>query len=78
MIAFFMEGKPSGGVYFTSPLVNLAAEARIAVMGVLFFGSPIPKLNDRLAAFAQEARFFVQRKGRRIRQYRWPACSISY
>src|SRR5689334_12482246 len=39
-----MEGKPSGGAYFTSPLVNLAAEARIAEIGVLFFGSPIPKL----------------------------------
>src|ERR1041384_684320 len=39
-----MEGNPSGGVYFTSPLVNLAAEARIAEMGVLFLGSPIPKL----------------------------------
>src|SRR5512147_552066 len=44
MTAFFMEGNPSGGVYFTSPLVNLAAEARIAAMGVLFLGSPIPKL----------------------------------
>src|SRR6476660_3671652 len=39
-----MEGNPSGGVYFTSPLVNLAAEARTAEMGVLFLGSPIPKL----------------------------------
>src|SRR6266496_5582738 len=39
-----MEGNPSGGVYFTSPLVSLAAEARIAEIGVLFLGSPIPKL----------------------------------
>src|SRR5512138_1315164 len=39
-----MDGKPSGGVYFTSPLVNFAAEARTAEMGVLFLGSPIPRL----------------------------------
>src|SRR5512138_1384015 len=44
MTAFFMEGSPSGGVYFTSPLVSLAAEARIAAIGVLFLGSPIPRL----------------------------------
>src|SRR5512138_3478566 len=39
-----MEGMPSGGVYLTSPLLSLAAEARIAEIGVLFLGSPIPKL----------------------------------
>src|SRR5688572_16522023 len=39
-----MEGRPSGGVYFTSPLVKRAAEARTAEIGVLFFGSPIPRL----------------------------------
>src|SRR5512146_330599 len=44
MTAFFRDGNPSGGVYFTSPLVSLAAEARIAEIGVLFLGSPIPKL----------------------------------
>src|SRR6266498_2827902 len=44
MTAFFIDGNPSGGVYFTSPLVSFAAEARIAEIGVLFLGSPIPKL----------------------------------
>src|SRR6266571_1958266 len=44
MTAFFSEGTPSGATYFTSPVVNLAAEAITAEMGVLFFGSPIPKL----------------------------------
>src|SRR5574339_135823 len=39
-----MEGSPSGGVYFTSPLVSFAAEASTAAMGVLFLGSPIPRL----------------------------------
>src|SRR6266545_4872376 len=39
-----MDGRPSGGVYLISPLVNLAAEARTAAMGVLFLGSPIPRL----------------------------------
>jgi hypothetical protein len=44
MIAFFKDGMPSGGVYLTSPPLSLAAEVRIAVIGVLFFGSPIPML----------------------------------
>src|SRR5512133_2664184 len=44
MTAFFMEGSPSGGVYLISPLVNLAAEARTAAIGVLFLGSPMPRL----------------------------------
>jgi hypothetical protein len=44
MTAFFNEGMPSGATYFTSPLVNLAAEASTAASGVLFFGSPIPRL----------------------------------
>src|SRR5687768_6140933 len=44
MTAFFIEGRPSGGVYLTSPLVSLAAEASTAEIGVLFLGSPIPRL----------------------------------
>src|SRR5574339_451194 len=55
-----MEGSPSGGVYFTSPLVNFAAEAITAAMGVLFLGSPIPRLmtgsprsrNKRASSFS--------------------------
>ena len=41
MMAFFREGVPSGGVYLTSPEVSLAAELRMAVIGALFFGSPM-------------------------------------
>src|SRR5512147_2312664 len=60
MTAFFMEGNPSGGVYLISPLVSLAAEARTAAMGVLFLGSPIPRLmtasprsrNKRASSFS--------------------------
>src|ERR1051325_7150221 len=55
-----MEGKPSGGVYLISPLVNFAPEARTAAIGVLFLGSPIPKLmtasprsrNKRASSFS--------------------------
>ena len=43
MIAFLSEGMPSVGVYLTSPLLNLAAELNIAVIGALFLGSPIPR-----------------------------------
>ena len=38
------EGSPSGGEYLTSPELSLAAELSTAVMGVLFFGSPMPRL----------------------------------
>ena len=44
MSAFFIEGNPSGGVYFTSPLDSFAPDASTAAMGVLFFGSPMPRL----------------------------------
>src|SRR3970040_2106860 len=60
MTACFIEGRPSGGVYFTSPLVSRAAEASTAAIGVLFFGSPIPRLitasprsrNKRASSFS--------------------------
>ncbi len=41
---FFNDGVPSGGEYLTSPEVNRAEELKIAVIGALLIGSPIPKL----------------------------------
>src|SRR3990172_6702345 len=43
MMAFLSEGDPSVGVYLTSPPLSLAAEDRMAWMGALFLGSPIPR-----------------------------------
>jgi hypothetical protein len=43
MIAFLSEGMPSDGAYLISPPDSRAAEARIAVIGALFFGSPMPR-----------------------------------
>src|SRR5581483_1393055 len=43
MMARLSEGRPSVGTYLTSPVCNLAAELRIAVIGALFLGSPIPR-----------------------------------
>jgi len=43
MIAFFSEGVPSVGQYLTSALLRVAAEVRMALIGALFFGSPIPR-----------------------------------
>jgi len=61
MIAFFMEGSPSGGVYFTSPLVNLAAEARIAAIGEVngkrrAWGHAIGGMGSITQAMAKQAR----------------------
>jgi len=43
MMAFFSDGRPSDGQYFTSPWLSFAAELRMAGMGVLFLGSPMPR-----------------------------------
>ena len=43
MMAFFSDGSPSVGQYFTSAWVSFAAELSNAVIGVLFFGSPMPR-----------------------------------
>jgi len=43
MIAFFREGIPSVGEYLMSPVFNLADEFKIALIGALFFGSPMPR-----------------------------------
>src|SRR4030066_48074 len=44
MTAFLSDGIPSTGVYLTSPSASWAAAPRTAEIGVLFFGSPIPRL----------------------------------
>src|SRR4030042_770284 len=44
MIAFFRDGRPSVGVYLTSPPLSLEAALRMAVIGARFFGSPMPRL----------------------------------
>src|SRR4030042_589566 len=43
MMARLSDGVPSTGVYLTSPSFSLAAALKMALMGVLFFGSPIPR-----------------------------------
>src|SRR3990172_12863258 len=44
MMAFLREGIPSVGVYWMSPRLSMAAELNTALMGVLFLGSPMPRL----------------------------------
>src|SRR3990172_1378157 len=44
MTAFLSDGIPSTGVYLTSPSARRAAAPRTAEIGVLFLGSPIPRL----------------------------------
>src|SRR3990170_3889306 len=43
MMAILREGIPSVGVYLMSPRLSMAAELNTALMGVLFFGSPMPR-----------------------------------
>ena len=54
---------PSTRVYLTSPSLSFATELNIAVIGVLFFGSPDPQVDNRFPFFAQQPSFFVERKG---------------